>query len=306
MKLKLLLCAAATASLAWTSAGFAAPPGDREHGRDQGQNQAAPAQDHPADQADTSARPARPARGEAPGRLRGQGQGMGQGMGQGQAHAPAAVAQPVAPTLQPRPRQTQTHPHTETHGQTPTGILGAPAGPFGGQPTVQHPARGVHPGRQGPTAQPAPPRFPSPTGVNRPGRPPALGDWSRPSRGPDRDQAGQQWRQGHQGWDRSAPWRRNNDWWRGNAAFRLFFGPRIGFFFIPGHGYVRAPDQYREHYWIAGEYLPNWFWQYPVRDYASYGLPDPPYGCMWVWVDNDIALIDRDDGYILDIVHNAW
>ena len=136
--------------------------------------------------------------------------------------------------------------------------------------------------------------------------PPALGDWNRTFRGADRDRAGQQWRSGHQGWDQSAPWRANPDWWRGNTSFRLFLGPRIGFFFIPELGYVSVPEQYRQHYWRPGDYLPNWFWRYSVRNYGRYGLPRPPDGCVWVWVDNDVALIDPSDGYILDIVHNAW
>jgi Ni/Co efflux regulator RcnB len=133
-----------------------------------------------------------------------------------------------------------------------------------------------------------------------------LGGWSRPARGPARDQAAQQWRQGHQGWDQSAPWRRDRNWWRGNDAFSLYVGVRSGFFFIPEIGYVSAPRQYRGHHWQAGQYLPNWFWRYRVSDYWNYGLPEPPDGCFWVWVNNDMALIDTGDGFILDIVHNAW
>ncbi|MFI4974531.1 MAG: RcnB family protein [Caulobacterales bacterium] len=141
---------------------------------------------------------------------------------------------------------------------------------------------------------------------HRPSNIPKLGDWNRTLRGSDRDQAGQQWRQGHQGWDNSALWRRNPDWWRGNSAFRFFFGARLGYFFIPEMGYVSVPSQYQQHYWVQGQYLPSWFWRYVVRDYWNYGLPQPPDGCVWVWVDDDVALIDPSDGYILDIVHNVW
>jgi hypothetical protein len=35
-------------------------------------------------------------------------------------------------------------------------------------------------------------------------------------------------------------------------------------------------------------------------------LPPPPYGCVWVWLNGDVALIDRSDGYILDIARNVW
>ena len=125
-------------------------------------------------------------------------------------------------------------------------------------------------------------------------------------RGPDRDHAGQQWRDQHRGWDHDAPWRRDPFWWRKDRGFRFYYGPRIGFFFIPEFGYVAAPSQYQVHYWRAGDYLPDWFWRFVVRDYQSYGLPPPPDGCAWVWVDDDVALIDRSDGYILDIVHNVW
>jgi Ni/Co efflux regulator RcnB len=43
-----------------------------------------------------------------------------------------------------------------------------------------------------------------------------------------------------------------------------------------------------------------------VRDFWRYGLPAPPNGCVWVWVGQDVALIDLDDGYILDIIPNVW
>ncbi len=146
--------------------------------------------------------------------------------------------------------------------------------------------------------------------ARRPSRPPAnlptLSGWNRGVTGPQREQAGQQWRQAHSGWDSNSPWRQNANWWHGNSAFRLFFGARIGFFFIPELGYVQVPAAYQEHYWRAGDMLPDWFWRYTVNDYWTYGLPQPPDGCAWVWVDDDVALIDLSDGYILDIVHNVW
>jgi Ni/Co efflux regulator RcnB len=151
-----------------------------------------------------------------------------------------------------------------------------------------------------PTVQPPPHRTP------RPSNQPRLDGWTRGLSGADRDRAGQQWRQSHHGWDASALWRRDPNWWRHNDAFRIFHGPRIGFFFIPAFGYVSVPPDYERRYWVQGEYLPNWFWRYTVVDYWNYGLPRPPDGCVWVWVDNDVALIDATDGYILDIVHNVW
>jgi Ni/Co efflux regulator RcnB len=119
-------------------------------------------------------------------------------------------------------------------------------------------------------------------------------------------QLGQQWRQQNRGWDSGAVWRGNRDWWRGDRGFRLFSGLRAGFFFVPELGYVSAPREYWGRQWRAGGYLPRWFWRYEVRDYWRYGLPQPPYGCAWIWVNNDVALVDLSDGYILDIEYNIW
>jgi hypothetical protein len=76
---------------------------------------------------------------------------------------------------------------------------------------------------------------------------------------------------------------------------------RTGFFFIPELGYVSVSVEYRVRRHAAG-----WFWRYKIRDYWTYGLPQPPDGCAWIWVDDDVALIDVSDGYILDIEHNIW
>jgi Ni/Co efflux regulator RcnB len=135
---------------------------------------------------------------------------------------------------------------------------------------------------------------------------PSLGDWRAPDRGPERDRAGQQWRQEHQNWDSGAAWRRSSDWWRSDSGFRLFVGPRVGFFFVPQIGYVSVPRRYRDRHWREGDYLPLWFRSYAVSNCERYGLPRPPRGCVWIWLNGDVALIDRSDGYILDIARNAW
>jgi len=135
---------------------------------------------------------------------------------------------------------------------------------------------------------------------------PQLGDWNRGARGPDRDNAGRDWRGQHRDWDQRSPWRNNRDWWRSNPGFRLFHGPRLGFFFFPGYGYIAVPHEYQNHYWSVGEYLPQWFWRYTVSQYWAYGLPEPPPGCAWIWLDGDVALVDMSDGYIIDMVSNIW
>ncbi len=135
---------------------------------------------------------------------------------------------------------------------------------------------------------------------------PALGGWNPSVRGAQRVQAAQQWRQQNQGFDRRAVWRSNRNWWRQDSGFSLFSGLRAGFFFIPEVGYISAPRGYWGRHWRAGEYLPQWFWRYQVRDYWRYGLPGPPPGCIWLWVDHDVALVGLADGYILDIIRNVW
>ncbi len=43
-----------------------------------------------------------------------------------------------------------------------------------------------------------------------------------------------------------------------------------------------------------------------MNDYYDYGLPAPPPGCAWIWLNGNIALVDMSDGYIIDIVYNVW
>lgn len=156
-----------------------------------------------------------------------------------------------------------------------------------------------------PTQQPALQPTHRPPHIH-PAHPPAIGGWDRRLRGHERDRAGEQWREQHRGWEGNSPWRHDRNWWRHNGGFHRYVGPRIGFFFVPAFGYVAAPPEYENRYWASGEYLPSWFWRFVVSDYQDYGLPAPPDGCAWVWVNSDLALIDLDDGYILDIIHNVW
>ena len=115
-----------------------------------------------------------------------------------------------------------------------------------------------------------------------------------------------QWTSGHPDWNRGTVWQRNSNWWQGNAGFRSYSGVRLNFYFAPGFGYYSVPLDYRGRSWQTGAYLPLFFLQYAVNDYQAYGLPSPPYGCSWVWVNTGVFLIDRSDGYILDEVDNVW
>ena len=129
--------------------------------------------------------------------------------------------------------------------------------------------------------------------------------WTHGASPAERDTAGRDWRASQAGWDRQTLWGRNANWWRTDPGFRGYAGARAGFFFIPERGYVAAPPAYERHYWPPGDVLPSWYWSYEIGDYQRYDLPTPPDGCRWVWVDDDVALIDGD-GYILDVVRNVW
>jgi len=309
VKHTLLLSAAMALCLTWPAAALADPPSN------QGGDQASQGPDKPKDQG---------------GHKDQNGQGAGRGAhagptpaaGVGAARDTAATA---ATTVTPKLQRGQAF-----RGQSGNGAsdqAGQGAASFA-TPTPQvsqtrrghafHQQHGNGSAAQGVTTdvgsqnfqgQPGQPRFGQRQvrhAMQPPANQPALAHWDRSVTGHARSQASQQWRQANAGWDSHALWRRNANWWRGNGAFRQYGGVRVGFFFIPAFGYVSAPAQYRERHWRSGEQLPNWFWRYGVRDYWDYGLPQPPDGCGWVWVNDDVALIDLSDGYILDIEHNVW
>lgn len=313
LKIHLLLTAAAVACLACPPAGLADPPSKDAHALDQGKRgqgdggQGKGGQPKQQGPAPTAARLA----GGGPGSGRNlatnrapaaaqavQTQQVQRGGGQRGAQNQPAV-QAAAPTARFTPNRAGTAPASRPVAQSPR-----PAAPNVQAQQVQRPAGRQFQTRSGPAVQS--PR-PGVQAVRQaPPAPPPLGGWNRSVQGPQRLQAGQQWRQTYSGWDNNALWRRDANWWRNDIGFQLFHGVRVGFFFVPEMGYVSAPAEYRDHAWRPGDYLPNWFWQFEVRDYERFGLPRPPDGCVWVWVNNDVALIDPYDGYILDIALNVW
>jgi hypothetical protein len=221
----------------------------------------------------------------------------------GQAAQSAQVRQPPNPAAVPGPKSRAARPAVQggqSRGQVANRVQPGPS---------QARARSGS-SVQAPQVDRRAPTFQAPLAAQRRARPPSsiptLSGWDRTLRGSDRDQRGQQWRGQYHNWDQQAPWRGNSNWWRSDPGFRLFSGQRLGFFFFPGYGYVTAPREYEHRYWSAGDSLPSWFWRYRVTEYWRYGLPTPPDGCAWVWLDGDVALVDLDDGYILDIVHNVW
>jgi Ni/Co efflux regulator RcnB len=103
-----------------------------------------------------------------------------------------------------------------------------------------------------------------------------------------------------------AVWRGNRNWWRGNAHFNGYTGPRSGYYFAPGFGYYAVPGIYWGHRWGIGTYLPLFFLTYALTDWVDYGVPPPPPGCAWVWVGPNLLLIDVADGYVIDEYYDVF
>jgi Ni/Co efflux regulator RcnB len=127
----------------------------------------------------------------------------------------------------------------------------------------------------------------------------------------DRRSNPQQWQSARSSWRgahpiQNAPWRSNRDWWRSRPEFHGYQGPRAGFWFAPGFGYLTLPGAYRGHHWGVGEYIPALFWEYRVANWAAYSLDPPPYGCAWIWIDGGVALIDLSDGYVMDVEYDVY
>ena len=78
------------------------------------------------------------------------------------------------------------------------------------------------------------------------------------------------------------------------------------------HGWHEArhyhEHEWREHDWRRGERLPGPYFaaQYVIGDYRAYGLSEPPYGCRWIRVNNDVVLTALATGAVLEVVYNAF
>jgi hypothetical protein len=131
------------------------------------------------------------------------------------------------------------------------------------------------------------------------------GNWNNDRNG-RRDYGGFQNRWNQNDWRRDWNRGRSNDWWRNDRGFRGYTGFRSGFYFAPNYGYYAVPRNYWGRTWYAGDYLPSIFWRYSLNDYRTYGLGFPPPGTQWVAVDNAIYLIDSYDGYIVEVIRDAW
>ena len=82
-------------------------------------------------------------------------------------------------------------------------------------------------------------------------------------------------------------------------------------FTAPRHfraGNYNRPRGWYSHPWTFGEFLPVGFYtnNYWLADYQRYGLMPPPYGTVWVRVDNDALLIDEDDGEVIQVAYDVF
>ena len=131
------------------------------------------------------------------------------------------------------------------------------------------------------------------------------GNWDR-GRDRRRDYDGFRNRWNQDQWRRDWSRSRGYDWWRRDRGFRGYTGFRSGFYFAPNYGYYAVPRNYWGQRWYVGDYLPSIFWRYRLNDWRTFGLGFPPPGTQWVAVDNHIYLIDSVDGYIIEVIFDAW
>ena len=119
-------------------------------------------------------------------------------------------------------------------------------------------------------------------------------NWQREG---DRDRDRHDWREDGRHYDADR-WQRHRDGegdheWRGGR--------------FHDDDYYRHGERY-EHVWRRGERLSPAYYApaYVVRDYYDYQLREPPYGCRWIRVDNNVVLAAVATGLVLDVVYNVF
>jgi Ni/Co efflux regulator RcnB len=95
--------------------------------------------------------------------------------------------------------------------------------------------------------------------------------------------------------------RLQGDWWRGRTGFNGYYGHRAGFWFAPGWGYYQVDPRWYDFDWAVGAVVPYELQSYAISDPYAYGLPPAPYGCEWIFLGDQIALIDLSSGQIVQI-----
>lgn len=110
-------------------------------------------------------------------------------------------------------------------------------------------------------------------------------------------------------WDKYNPGHSPPDWHERRGNFDRYHWQRN---YHAGHRYHWRP-YHRPHGWYYrrwefGMILPLVFWtrDYWVLDYWEFGLPDPPYGYVWVRYGDDALLVNVETGEILQAVYGLF
>ena len=100
--------------------------------------------------------------------------------------------------------------------------------------------------------------------------------------------------------------RNDHFWWRGRPEFTGYGGPRPGFWFIPGRGYIQPPPRWYGFNWVIGAVVPFEFRGYGIPNPYIYNLPPAPPAYTYVYLGRNIALIARDSGRIIHVYPNVY
>jgi Ni/Co efflux regulator RcnB len=110
-----------------------------------------------------------------------------------------------------------------------------------------------------------------------------------------------------QNFDRTHIWSPGNRfWWRGRPEFVGYAGPRAGFWFIPGRGYIRPDPRWYGFVWRVGGFVPTIYRTYYVPNPSIYGLAPAPYGLRYVYLGNNVVLMSVHDGRIVQVKANVF
>lgn len=108
-------------------------------------------------------------------------------------------------------------------------------------------------------------------------------------------------------WDHSHLWNRGDRfWWRGRPEFQAYYGPRPGYWYIPGSGYIKPDPRWYGYNWRVGGFVPRSLWNYTVVNPYIYGLPPIPPAARYIYLGNNIALISIYDGHIVRLIPNVY
>ena len=100
--------------------------------------------------------------------------------------------------------------------------------------------------------------------------------------------------------------RTNRDWMRSRQEFRNYAGRRSGYWYAPGSGYVRVDPRFSGYGWRVGVVVPWQLRSYAVADPWFYGVEPAPPGFRWIWLDNNVALMNLRTGGIVRIVSSVY